>query len=102
MALDDLSSDILPTIFGGNTGLTYEQLKRRQAVATALAAQKRGYPKNLGEGIAGLGDRLRENQLTAAEKAYADKRAGWTGPGGTPPVVPPVAAPVRPPAAAAP
>ena len=45
-------------IYGGNTGLTYEQLKRRRAVAAALAAQRRGYPKTVGEGLTYLGESI--------------------------------------------
>ena len=59
-------------IFGGNTGLTYEQLKRRRAVAAALAAQRRGFPKTVGEGLTylgeSIGDMIAERRLDAAEQ----------------------------------
>jgi hypothetical protein len=42
-------------IFGGNTGLTYEQLQDRRAAADALAKQIMGkQPKNTMEGIGSL------------------------------------------------
>ena len=65
MALDSF-------IFGGNTGLTYEQLKRRRAVALALASQRRGFPKTVGEGMTylgeSIGDMIAERRLDAAER----------------------------------
>jgi len=75
----------------GPQDLTYEQLKRRQAVAAALAGQKRPFPKTLGEGMTALGEsigeRLNENRLLAAEashsKAAAAEKARLT-PGLTP------------------
>ena len=47
MALEDAGS----FIFGGNTGLSYEQLKQRRAIAQALASRQGGFPKNRGEGL---------------------------------------------------
>ena len=42
-------------IFGGDTGLEYEDIKRRQAVADAVRAQATGgAPRNVGEGMAAL------------------------------------------------
>ena len=32
-------------IFGGNTGLTYEDLKKRRAIAAALAARQQRLPE---------------------------------------------------------
>jgi len=69
-------SNPLSFAFGGGspTPMSLEQLKRRQAVAMALASQKRGFPKNIGEGLTSLGeavgDRMAESRLTAAEAAY--------------------------------
>jgi hypothetical protein len=87
-------------IFGGNTGLTYEQLKRRRAVAAALAAQRRGYPKTVGEGLTylgeSIGDTLAERRLDAAEQELQGRRERLMGgvPGmGAPPSAAPLAIP---------
>ena len=108
-------------IFGGNTGLTYEQLKRRRAVALALASQRRGFPKTVGEGLTylgeSIGDTLAERRLDAAERAQglvdrtalnpsmaapsalpsSPAQASRPAPTATKPAPPP--APVRPPVA---
>jgi hypothetical protein len=61
--------------FGGNTGTpSYQELLRRRAIATAIAGQKRAFPKNIGEGIASLGEavgeRMSDARLTAQERAF--------------------------------
>jgi hypothetical protein len=93
---------------GGATPGSLDEIKRRRAIAQALASQKRGFPKNIGEGLTSLGeavgDRLADNKLTAAETAYTTKQAAdplfsTAGPVGAPtPAVAPVPAPMRPPA----
>ena len=95
---------------GGATPGSLDEIKRRRAIAQALASQKRGFPKNIGEGLTSLGeavgDRLADNKLTAAENAYTTKQAAdplfsTTGPVGAPtPAVAPVPAPARVPAPA--
>ena len=99
--------DAVSYIFGGNTGLTYEQLKRRRAVALALASQRRGYPKTVGEGMTylgeSIGDMLAERRLDAAEKGYLAKQSATLAglmPGA--PSAAPVSAPARPGAAPTP
>ena len=47
-------------IFGGNSGLTYEELVRRRAIAAALAGRQKGFPKTKGEGLTYLGDSFAE------------------------------------------
>ena len=49
-------------IFWGDEkdGLTFEQLKQRRAIAAALAARQRGFPKTLGEGLTYFGESLGE------------------------------------------
>ena len=47
-------------LFGGNTGLTYEELKRRRAIAAALASRNKGFPKTMGEGLTYLGESIGE------------------------------------------
>ena len=98
--------DAVSYIFGGNTGLTYEQLKRRRAVALALASQRRGYPKTVGEGMTylgeSIGDMLAERRLDTAEKEYMarqERLMAPTMPGAAPA---PVSAPARPGAAPTP
>jgi hypothetical protein len=53
-------ADPISYIFGGNTGLTYEELKRRRAIADAVAVQKRPFPKTFGEGLTALGEGIGE------------------------------------------
>jgi len=65
---------------GGSTaGLSYPELQRRRAIAQALASQKRGFPKNIGEGLTSLGeavgDRMTDARLAAAERGYVGDRA---------------------------
>jgi hypothetical protein len=47
-------------IFGGDTGMSYEQLKQRRAIAAALASRQKGFPKTKGEGMTYLGDSIAE------------------------------------------
>ena len=41
---------------GGDPGISHGSLEMRRRVAAAMLAQKRGYPKNLGEGLTALGE----------------------------------------------
>jgi hypothetical protein len=50
-------------IFGTPDIPTYEALQRRRAIAAALAAQKKGFPKTLGEGLTYLGESIGEAGL---------------------------------------
>ena len=72
-------SNPLSYAFGGGGAQTYEGLKRRRAIAQALAAQQRPFPKNLGEGIASLGEavgqRLEGGRIDEAERALEAKNA---------------------------
>ena len=78
----------LSFIFGGNTNLTYEELKKRRAIAAALAARQKGFPKNIGEGLTYLGESIGEAglnwRLAQAEKAQQLRDQGVVGnaPGG--------------------
>jgi len=60
MALEEGGNALNTFIFGGNDGLSYEELKRRRAIASALAARQRGFPKNVGEGLTYLGESIGE------------------------------------------
>ena len=97
--------DPLGYIFGGPTGLNYEDLKRRRAIAAALAGQKKGFPKNVGEGLTYLGESIGEagldwrlrRQEEAQKAAEAGIPKGGMGLSGAP--VPLVAPPGTPPPA---
>lgn len=88
--------------------LSLEEIKRRRAIALALASRNRGFPKTLGEGLTSLGesvgDIMAERSLGAAEKAYAARRAAdpdfrMPGAGGNPVTTTPVAPAAAPSAA---
>src|SRR3954465_6594983 len=93
MAVDSLVPTT-PSIFGGDTGVTYEELKRRRAVAAALAERQRGYPKNVGEGLTYLGDSigdiLGERRVRGREAAQRAKEIGVVKGGPQPVYTPPV------------
>jgi hypothetical protein len=61
--------------FGGNTGLTYEALKHRRAIAAALAAKRMKLPTTVGEGMTYFGESLADAAGTLAlnqkEQTYA-------------------------------
>src|SRR6188474_3119115 len=89
-------SNPLSFAFGGGGAQTYEGLKRRREIALRLAAQQRPFPRNLGEGIASLGEavgqRLEGGRIDEAENAAEVARIG--GIGATPaPAVAPAPAP---------
>jgi len=73
----------LSFIFGGNTGLTYEELKKRRAIAAALAARQKGFPKNIGEGLTYLGESIGEAglnwRISQAEKEALKRQQGIVG-----------------------
>jgi hypothetical protein len=71
-------------IFGGNSGMSYEQLQRQREVAAALAARGPGAPRNIGEGLSAVGNALAIRGMTkradAAETAMrGDFDAKWQG-----------------------
>jgi hypothetical protein len=80
-------------IFGGNTGMTVQSLKKRREIADLLAAQATGgTPRNTGEGINAIGKALASRfidkriggQEEAAHQSVADILAGLGGGGYTP------------------
>lgn len=75
----DPESGTFSSIFGGNTGLTYDALKNRRAIAAALAARRMKLPTTIGEGMTYFGESLNEAlgnyRLNQAEQAYAAKQA---------------------------
>jgi hypothetical protein len=112
MAEEANAYPVLPTIFGTTDIPTYEELKRRRAIAAALAGQKRGFPKTLGEGLTYFGEALGEAGLEWRLRQEEARSQGYVRDqvGGAPPVVPPPQiggsppppAAARPPAAPAP
>jgi len=79
-------------IFGTPEVPTYEALQRRRSIAAALAAQKKGFPKTLGEGLTYLGESIGEAglnwRLEQQERANAAANQRLLGgPGGSAPPV---------------
>lgn len=70
-------------IFGGDTGLSYEQLQKRRAVLEAMQARSNGAPRNVGEGLSALGDalsyRVEASRLGSAEADMQKEQAGLDG-----------------------
>ncbi|WP_152044493.1 glycoside hydrolase family 24 protein [Aureimonas psammosilenae] len=71
-------------IFGGNTGVSYDELQKRRAVVQAMMEQARNSsPKNLGEGINALGGAigaaLANRSLQKDEAAMREKQASLWG-----------------------
>jgi hypothetical protein len=63
----------MSSIFGGNTGLTYEDVQRKRAMASRLIAGQSSAPRNVGEGLTAIGNALAARSLNKqASKAVAD------------------------------
>ena len=61
-------------IYGGDTGLSYEDIQRKRKVADALVArQAANTPRNVGEGLHAIGNALLSRKLDK-DAAAADKR----------------------------
>jgi len=71
-------SGLLPIAMGDTTA-SLEEIKRRRAIAAALATRSRPFPKTIGEGLTSLGeafgDVMADQHLSAQERAYAGGRA---------------------------
>jgi hypothetical protein len=70
-----MSDPATSTIFGGNTGISYEDLVRRQAIAQALASQTFAAPKTFGEGLYSLGSSLASALEKRTERQLAQAQA---------------------------
>lgn len=101
--------NFVPSFFSNDArggALTFEQLQARRKIAEAIATRNRPYPKTIGEGLTALGEALgrrrRDQELTRAEAAQAerDRAAEQGAPGGS--YVPGAAPAAPPPAAVAP
>ncbi|WP_152044887.1 lysozyme family protein [Aureimonas psammosilenae] len=71
-------------VFGGNTGLSYDELQARRKVLSAMLAQQSSRtPQNLGEGIAALGqgiaNGLEARYLRKQEEEMRGKQEGLWG-----------------------
>jgi hypothetical protein len=72
--------DNLTSAFDGNDPASYQQLLLRQKIADTMMKQaaRRGYPKNVGEGLTAIGDALGErsqmNQMIAAQRMIEARR----------------------------
>jgi hypothetical protein len=72
--------DNLTSAFDGSDPASYQQLLLRQRIADTMLkqGQRKGYPKNLGEGLTAIGDSLGEigmmRQMMAAQKAIEGRR----------------------------
>lgn len=66
--------------FFGNKPTSYQALEMRRRIAEKLASQKKGFPKNVGEGLTYLGESIGEAgmmaRLEAADRAYQQQFAG--------------------------
>jgi len=76
-----------PTIFGGNTGLTYDQIQKQRDIANELLRANMSTPQNVGEGLSAIGRALAakaiDKRTTRADEAnkaaYETKRADIFG-----------------------
>ena len=67
-------------IFGGDTGLSAEDLNRQRAVAEALLARAKGAPRNVGEGLAAIGNALAYRMvMNKADKGESARRQASQG-----------------------
>ena len=63
-------------IFGGNTGLSYDQAQQKRAIAQQLMRRRTSAPKNVGEGLSAIGEALMYRGLSKqADKADNAGRA---------------------------
>ena len=63
-------------VFGGDTGLSYEQLQRRKQMADAMRGGLTRTPRNVGEGLSSLGQALMVRGMDRKiDKAEAEGRA---------------------------
>lgn len=100
-------------IFGGNTGMTYEQIQRQREIANELLKSSMARPRTVGEGLSAIGDALlakkidkRTSKADEANRAAYESRKGEVfgmlggfGPGGA---NAPYGGPVKPAAPATP
>lgn len=71
-------------IFGGNSGNTYEGIQRQRKIAESLLAQNSNTPRNVGEGLAAIGNALASRAIEkraskAEEKLRGDFNTAFSG-----------------------
>lgn len=71
-------------VFGGDTGISYDQLQRKREIADRLIAGQTRAPRNVGEGLTAVGNALMARSLTKkADKRDAELRGEfndqWAG-----------------------
>jgi hypothetical protein len=63
-------------IYGGNTGMTYEDIQRKKKIAAELLQANQNTPRNVGEGLSAIGRALAargiERRMEKADKANRD------------------------------
>ncbi len=64
-------------IFGGNTGISYEEMQRRRALAERLSGAANGAPRNIGEGWSAIGAAI--GSAISAKQAQKAEAAGKAG-----------------------
>jgi hypothetical protein len=90
----------------GDVPASLEDIKRRRAIAAALATRSRPFPKTIGEGLTSLGeaygDVMADRRLTAQEADLRRRSLAELNPtaGAVPAVAAPTARPIVPPVAA--
>lgn len=68
----------MANIFGGNTGLTYEQIQQRKRIADQLGRANTRTPRNVGEGLQALARGLVQRGVQRQAKAEEDRlNAEW-------------------------
>jgi hypothetical protein len=110
MADDTPTVSSYASIFGGDTGLTYQELQRQRAIAQALASKEQPYPHNIGEGIFSAARSLAEGwdarrleQMRLRQAGLEKDIVGHTPPPGyTPRGAPAAPIPAAPPPGSAP
>ena len=66
------------SIFGGNTGMTYEQLQQKRKIAEQLAMSNKYAPRNVGEGLTAIGNALAGRAIEKrAAKREGELDAEW-------------------------
>jgi len=100
-------SGILPIALG-DAPTSLEDIKRRRAIAAALATRSRPFPKTIGEGLTSLGeaygDVMADRRLTAQEAELRKRSMAELNPtaGAVPAVAAPTATPIVPPVSSRP
>lgn len=70
---------VVPSFFGGDSGISYEELQRRKQIVQSLLASNSPAPKNVGEGLTEIGraiaGRMAEKRWTEKEQERQSRSA---------------------------